>query len=99
MIDVDPNRDRELPGNLACRLDVPPVASAQPATAKEAAPEAPKVEFDSAGRVGVSDKELLQKLGLPTDENAARFDMRIPDEVRVSGGTQNMVCLIPIPRK
>lgn len=74
------------------------VASAQPATAKEAAPEAPKVEFDSAGRVGVSDKELLQKLGLPTDENAARFDMRIPDGVRVSGTETNIVCRI-IPRK
>jgi hypothetical protein len=74
------------------------VASAQPATAKEAAPEAPKVEFDSAGRVGVSDKELLQKLGLPTDENAARFDVRIPDGVRVSGPMSNIVCRT-IPRK
>ena len=71
------------------------VASAQPATAKETAPEAPKVEFDSAGRVGVSDKELLQKLGLPTDKNAARFDMRIPDGVRVSGHETNVVCTTP----
>ena len=74
------------------------VASTQPATAKEVAPEAPKVEFDSAGRVGVSDKELLQKLGLPTDENAARFDMRIPDGVQVPGTQSNIVCRI-IPRK
>ena len=76
------------------------VASAQPATAKETAREAPKVEFDSAGRVGVSDKQLLQKLGLPTDENAARFDMRIPDGVQVSGEKQNIICrIIPNPRK
>lgn len=74
------------------------VASAQPATAKETAREAPKVEFDSAGRVGVSDKALLQKLGLPTDERTARFDMRIPDGVRVSGSETNVVCRI-IPRK
>jgi hypothetical protein len=74
------------------------VASTQPATAKEVAPEAPKVEFDSAGRVGVSDKELLQKLGLPTDENAARFDMRIPDGVRVSGSQTNIVCRIVPPK-
>ena len=75
------------------------VSSAQPAVAKEAAPEVPKVEFDASGRVGVSDKELLQKLGLPTDENAARFDMRIPDGAQVSGEKQNLVCLIPFPRK
>lgn len=74
------------------------VASAQPATAKETAREVPKVEFDSAGRVGVSDKELLQKLGLPTDENAARFDMRIPDGVQISGTETNIICRI-IPRK
>jgi len=74
------------------------VASTQPATAKETAREVPKVEFDSAGRVGVSDKELLQKLGLPTDENAARFDMRIPDGVQISGTETNIICRI-IPRK
>ena len=76
------------------------VTSAQPATAKETAREVPKVEFDSAGRVGVSDKELLRKLGLATEENAARFDMRIPNGVQVSGEKQNIVCrIIPTPRK
>jgi hypothetical protein len=74
------------------------VSSAQPAVAKEAAPQALKIEFDANGRVGVSDKELLQKLGLPSDENAARFDMRIPNGVQVSGEKQNVVCRI-IPRK
>ena len=75
------------------------VSSAQPVVAKEAAPEVPKVEFDASGRVGVSDKELLQKLGLPTDENTARFDMRIPDGVQVSGEKQNVICRIIPPRK
>ena len=74
------------------------VASAQPATAKDAARNVPKVEFDSAGRVGVSDKDLLQKLGLPTDEKAARFDVRIPDGVRVSGTETNIVCRV-VPHK
>ena len=74
------------------------VASAQPATAKDAARNVPKVEFDSAGRVGVSDKDLLQKIGLPTDKNAALFDMRVPDGVQISGTQTNMICRI-IPRK
>jgi hypothetical protein len=75
------------------------VTSAQPAVAKEAAPQELKVEFDASGRVGVSDKELLQKLRLPTGENAARFDLRLPDGVQMSGPKQNMVCRIIPPGK
>jgi len=69
-----------------------------PALAKDqAAP--PKLEFDSDGRVGLSDHKLLSKLGLSQkDKNAARFDLKVPDGVPVSGEKQNMVCRI-IPHR
>ena len=70
-----------------------------PAVAKDQAPAPPKVEFDADGRVGVSDRALLQKLGLSSDDqNAARFDLRVPDGTPVSGTQTNIVCRI-IPRK
>lgn len=75
------------------------VASAQPVTATERAPEPMKVVFDSDGRIGVADGELLARIGLsPEEQHAARFDLQVPDGVPVSGEKQNMVCRI-IPRK
>jgi hypothetical protein len=71
-----------------------------PAVAKDQAPAPPKVEFDSDGRVGLSDRALLQKLGLSShDRSAARFDLRVPDGVPVSGEKQNIVCRIIPPRR
>lgn len=72
-----------------------------PAIAKDQVTAPPKVEFDADGRVGVSDRELLRKLGLsPHDQNAVRFDLRVPDGAPVSGEKQNVVCrIIPPPRK
>lgn len=71
-----------------------------PAVAKDQPPAPPKVEFDADGRVGLSDRELLQKLGLsPGDQNAARFDLKVPDGVPVSGTETNIVCRIIPPHK
>ena len=75
------------------------VATAQPVAAQDMPGQPLKVEFDSHGRLGLSDRALLDKLGMsPEGQNTVRFDLKAPDGVPVSGEKQNMVCLI-IPRK
>lgn len=63
------------------------------AAAKDQAPATPKVEFDSKGRVGLSDREMLKRLGLSSKgENAARFDLQVPKAKPTSGTETNVVC-------
>lgn len=68
-------------------------ASTPPAVAKEPPPTPPKVEFDSDGRVGVSDRDLLQKMGIESQRgDQATYDLRLPGVVRVSGTETNIIC-------
>jgi hypothetical protein len=64
-----------------------------PAVAKEPPPATSNVEFDSDGRVGVSDRDLLKKMGIaPQTGDRATYDLRLSEAVRVSGTQVNIVC-------
>jgi len=69
-------------------------ATAAPLT-KELPPAPLKVEFDAQGRTGVSDSALLKKMGFGQrgkDQAQAKYDLRLPKAVRVSGSETNVVC-------
>ena len=61
------------------------------AAAKASPPEPIKAGFDADGKVMVSDKALLRRLGVSTDKGGL-IDLRLPKGVAMSGPELNLVC-------